>query len=425
MKKLMIIVFALVSLFGIASCNFLPNDTQTTTEPITVDTDNYIDIATIEDLQNIEMNLSYRLVADLDLADMEWTPLGSFDTPYLGNFDGNGHTISNLTITVKNDYLNGLFAYVKGEVVNLTLTGVNIDYTSDFITYAGGISGMTDGTLNLNTVEGTIHVNNTLSNTYAGLLTGFSSGKNPTDIAKFERNYITNNTVSGSIDVDSGAIAFVGGLAGKTFNSSVVGNVSDADITVVADGVNVPVYVGGFVGHNYGGVLIDFGSSDIEDPNIYVKNNISFSTVQVTNESSNIYVGGFMGFNQASYLIDNFSQSDITVSGEMQEANTAKIAGFLGENFEAQADSNLAMITIDTSNYTNTANVDAYVAGAYTDYQADNTYIYNPGSVALQDNGDDITEATMTDLVDSAFYQDDLGWMTSMYSLIITKLDAN
>ena len=75
-----------------------------------------IEIATAEELAavNEDLTADYVLTADIDLRGEEWTPLGAFapsgeteeeqETPdpavaFTGTFDGNGHTISNLTIS--------------------------------------------------------------------------------------------------------------------------------------------------------------------------------------------------------------------------------------------------------------------------------------------------------------------------------------
>lgn len=72
------------------------------------------------------------LLADIDLGNEEWTPIGTFDNPFEGDFDGMGHTISNLKITSGQNV--GLFGQItmKGGVnylpgvFNLTLKNVNI-----------------------------------------------------------------------------------------------------------------------------------------------------------------------------------------------------------------------------------------------------------------------------------------------------------
>lgn len=73
-----------------------------------------------------------RLYTDLDLGNEEWTPIGICDNPFMGDFDGQGHTISNFKITSGTNV--GLFGqitmksgtnYLPG-IFNLTLNNVTI-----------------------------------------------------------------------------------------------------------------------------------------------------------------------------------------------------------------------------------------------------------------------------------------------------------
>jgi len=60
-------------------------------------------IATPGDLKKIGDNSIYwgdhfKLTSDLNLTGVAMTPIGNFNTRFRGTFDGNGHTIANLTI---------------------------------------------------------------------------------------------------------------------------------------------------------------------------------------------------------------------------------------------------------------------------------------------------------------------------------------
>ena len=72
------------------------------------------------------------LTDDIDLANKEWTPIGYAGEPFRGWFDGNGHTISNLTITKFSGDSVGLFGVYLGAdnqdaiLRDLTLENVNI-----------------------------------------------------------------------------------------------------------------------------------------------------------------------------------------------------------------------------------------------------------------------------------------------------------
>ncbi|MBQ8206744.1 MAG: InlB B-repeat-containing protein, partial [Bacilli bacterium] len=113
------------------------------------DEDNFKVIATKEQLiayasnvENYEVNA--RLYADIDLGGMEWTPIGDMDNGefYMAIFDGNGHTISNYTITkeVKVDEENltvGFFtALDDGAIVhNLHLKNYTINVNDNVTLY--------------------------------------------------------------------------------------------------------------------------------------------------------------------------------------------------------------------------------------------------------------------------------------------------
>ena len=80
------------------------------------------------------------LVNDIDLNHENWTPIGpDRDSAYTGTFDGQGHTIKNLSIT-GNFKRAGLFGCVKdGAIRNLTVAG-SVNCTVDY-GWCGGIAG--------------------------------------------------------------------------------------------------------------------------------------------------------------------------------------------------------------------------------------------------------------------------------------------
>ncbi len=422
MKKTLIFAALIILGFGLAGCDMFVSQTTTaeTSETITVDSDNYIEISTVAELQEIEMNLSYKLIADLDISSVEWEPLGDYNDPYLGNFDGNGHTITGLTITDQNNYFNGLFGYVKGDISDLILTNVNIAYQADFLTYVGAVAGLTfGGDIKDCQVEGQIDVENTESNTFAGLLVGYSQPDldNTTTYDSFERNTIEGNQVSGTILIETDAMAYIGGLIGKTFNSQIVGNLAETTIEVVANGVQLPVYVGGLIGHNYAGILLNF-STQLDDANIYIENNISFTDITVTNTASNIYMGGFMGFTQESFTRNNYSEANLAIVGTMTETNTIRVGGYLAENFDCQVEDSIAVSNITSQEFDSEAEIDNYVAGVFTMYVIDNVYLIITGT-----NTDSLNEELVTDYdfedLDATFFEDNLDWTSEFYNQII------
>lgn len=64
---------------------------------------------------------------DIDLEEREWTPIGSKDNPFKGNFDGQKHTISNLVINKPSESNVGLFGYTaNGKVSNFCLENAKV-----------------------------------------------------------------------------------------------------------------------------------------------------------------------------------------------------------------------------------------------------------------------------------------------------------
>ena len=141
------------------------------------------------------------LDADIDMTGVAWTPIcqtvsfhdtAATDTGYSGTFDGNGHTISNLTVTgiAGGTYSYGLFGTVSGTVKNLGM--VNYTYTMGSATdaRAGSIAGqvISGGSItNCYSVGHTV----TTSNNIAGGIAGCNYG------GTISNCYALNGSVSG------------------------------------------------------------------------------------------------------------------------------------------------------------------------------------------------------------------------------------
>ena len=110
-----------------------------------------------------------KLYADIDLKDVEWTPIGSAATEhgFMGNFDGNGHVIKNLNITnVTPDSdgysYAGFFGVTEGTplnenyIKNLVIENVNIETTGNIA--AAAIAYPYYTTLENITVKGDINI---------------------------------------------------------------------------------------------------------------------------------------------------------------------------------------------------------------------------------------------------------------------------
>ena len=416
MKKIAIAVLITIFTLSLAGCGLFGGAETTTTEDpantTTVNYDEFIEIQTIAELQEIEMNKSYKLMNNLDLTDIEWIPLGTNSDPYKGYFDGNGYAISSLNITQDNLY-NGLFGYVEGNIFDLTIENANISFDSDFATYAGLIAGYSNGNITGCDVEGTITIENDNYGSYIGMLVGFTQGKidETTIITEFEPNLINQNTVTGQITITEGELGFIGGLAGKTFNTTVSNNFSSTSLDITTG--NYQVYIGGLIGHNFGGIYKGY-EAYVDDVNIYIENNISQNLIEVTVNNADVSIGGMIGYNLKGYHRDNYVESNILVD-EVEVAITneymIKVGGYFGEGWESQVEdiiinttTNAIFVPDNTQNYA----VNALSGKNHLEFTPSNVYIVIPSNF----NTEDFLTGTAAELLISSFYTTTLGWAT-------------
>ena len=96
-----------------------------------------------EQLAEVTNNLSahFILMNDIDLTGETWNQIGSFDQPFSGVFDGNGHKISGATISSSASYWSGFFGYMsQGTIKNLHLKDLSL--TGNAV--VGGLVGQID-----------------------------------------------------------------------------------------------------------------------------------------------------------------------------------------------------------------------------------------------------------------------------------------
>lgn len=197
----------------------------------------------------------YRMVADVDLSAYgNWTPIGSEDTPFRGTFEGNSHTIRNLTITNATQEYHGLFGWAKGIIQNVLVSNANISVTYPNAA-VGTIVGRNDGIVQNcamlgGFVRGNVYVGGivgcnismsmsmgTVQNCYAtGSVTG--TGESAGGIAGGNGGTVRNCYATGSVTGTGNNAGGVAGIAtGKTENCVALG-------VVVSDATNVNRVVG-------------------------------------------------------------------------------------------------------------------------------------------------------------------------------------
>ena len=173
-------------------------------------------------------SINCTLSADINMAGKEWTPIGTDENnSYNGTFDGNGKTITGLTVNQSEKNYAGLFGCLgsDGKVQNLTLENVHISG----VFYVGSVVGTNFGTVSGCTASGNI----TGTKSCIGGVVGQNKGT------------VTGCTVSGNISNNQ----YTGGVVGENFGTVSACYHATGDVT---GNIN---YVGGVVGWNYYGTV--------------------------------------------------------------------------------------------------------------------------------------------------------------------------
>ena len=176
--------------------------------------------------------------ASQNLKELSWEPIGNSDWSYVGTFDGNGKTITNLYINATQAYM-GLFGRIyKSTIKNLTFENANVTNTENDIGILAGYAG------NGNTLQN-IKISNTCQikggNDFTGGIAGYLDGN--------AYNCVNYATVQGTEDVgglfgyfESGTIkdcANYGDITGTSNVGNLIGNAYTCNLNNVLGTGNV------------------------------------------------------------------------------------------------------------------------------------------------------------------------------------------
>ena len=283
--------------------------------------DDPYEIATAAQLDKVRDHLDkhFVLTANINLgvspwnAGEGWEPIGSNTAPFTGTFDGNGFTISDLTIhTSTNDV--GLFGVTDkdAEISNVKLKDVSITSNS----YVGALVGLNNGKIENSSATGDV----TGSGDYVGGLVGYNNGGSITN------SYATGNVTGSYPTLEVTGSWYVGGLVGFNDRGSITNSYAAGDVTgrnfvgglvgrndgsitnsYAAGDVTGGDFVGGLVGRNVGGVGVVGGS---------IQNSFALnSEISVTGLEPMPIIGRVVGGNFLSTLINNYALATMTVNG--------------------------------------------------------------------------------------------------------------
>ncbi|MDD4292078.1 MAG: hypothetical protein PHX51_07595 [Clostridia bacterium] len=231
----------------------------------------------VTSLYDLGYNVASKLINDIDMSGVDWTPIGTQTAPFNGSLDCDNHTLSNFSYT--GDTLAGLFGYFSGEIRNLNIDGFDVEVAGG---YAGAIAAESYGSINnVNAKNVDVRGKGNI-----GALVGYNSG------------YIIDSEVSGSVycegeaTMDGTKICSAGGLAGEANDLNVSGVVVDVQVLIenafkVKDGIGTTA-IGGLAG-------------------LAVKVNVKDSVVNgklqyAVASDSTCYIGGFVGYTNSIYI---------------------------------------------------------------------------------------------------------------------------
>ena len=181
---------------------------------------------------------AFKMTGDIGLTG-NWTPIadGLYSRSFTGEFDGDGHTISGLSISPVSTYYSGLFGNTNGKISNLFLTGAISDPSA---TNVGGLVGQANsGTLIKN-----VHVDVDVSGD--SVLGGIVGWGPEVRIENSSSAGDVTRTGSGSFGRLGGLIGWVMGRGGYTPPYS---SITDSYATGSVTGAAGTPAIGGLVGH--------------------------------------------------------------------------------------------------------------------------------------------------------------------------------
>ncbi len=215
----------------------------------------------------------FKQIADINLglapwnSGLGWDPVGDQNNLFMGNYNGNGFSISNITINRPSEDYTGLFGNVSDTYLRkINVTGANITGAN-----------------------------------YTGIITG----------SAYQYNYLDSCFVSGSVT----GLDYSGGLAGRTLLSTSFSKCR-------SDGsVQGQLYTGGFAGYSENCYFnYCYSESDVtgstsggfigSDNGSYIYDNFAYGSV-----SGSVYSGGFIGYAYMSSIMNNYSIGTVSGSG--------------------------------------------------------------------------------------------------------------
>ena len=298
--------------------------------------DELVALADYVNAGNDTTGMTFVLGADIDLSSItNWTPIGDYSTnnsyQFKGIFDGNGHTVSNLTINRSKHY-QGLFGYVASgaEIKNVGIKEGNVKGSGSIGSLVGYTNSDISNCYSNCSVQGVQNVGGLIGYTVSSIYDSYSTGSvdcttlivgGLVGYAGGSSAWIDNCFATGTV---TGVTNCAGGLIGNANEYSIINSYAIGNVTG-------GTYVGGLIGRATGSLfLIDncFATGQVRGTDSTIGGlagearniNNSYATGKVSGIKR---VGGLVG---TAYTSISNSYATGNVNGETE------VGGFIGHS---------------------------------------------------------------------------------------------
>lgn len=278
-----------------------------------------------------------RLTADLDLGSISsWTPIGityKEERKFKGSFDGNGKTISNLSIPDSLPY-SGLFGYIDmATIKNLTLHNVTIKNGYDGNNSGSFVGFDSSSQLSDLMVTGTLSIIASSENksTSAGGIVGYAVNSCLIANCAVQPENTDGTTVHiSATGTNTSGLSGAGGIAGNI-------NGSESITTNCFNTANVEATHSGSSSYICAGGIAGYGHTQLS--NCYASGNVS---ARVENAGTYCWIGGIVGYITAIHDCHAVGTA-MTATGSNSQNAAGRVFGYKGSGTPTNIYANTAM----------------------------------------------------------------------------------
>lgn len=330
MAKLLILVVFVISFTSTFSVGFSYFDSLSVQENENINIGTWLNmISTPQEFYDFATKTDsvasdqYIIANDIDFSGFTWNyDLTNYNTTFRGNLNGNGYTLSNLTINNNSSTYTyfGIFPRIEGGTIE--------DIKFDNVNLVLGTSGLASSTINSGLIAGEIYgLSNTLSNITVSNSGVRGTGSNGTGgligyVSTSSTVVNVDNVKTSNLKVFSTG-PYVGGILGSINSSGSQVNINDIDIEGEVFSAAASSYTGGIIGRIVSGGVFGVSRAIVE---MTSQNTLETNSAYYLDYSEK-YLGGFIGYNLSTSA--NIVLTDVFFTGQLV-TNTSRNGIYVG-----------------------------------------------------------------------------------------------